>query len=187
MWNDKIYDVIHLDFSNLASRSPVDFKKGLCRRIIDQFSIYKDINFTYNVNDEHPADIFDKICCRLDDNSVILLIDEYDAPLTHHLNEPIELKDITNILNDFYATVKQYTGKFHFIFITGITRASHVSIFSAFNNLLDISLDDQFNDLLGFTQDDLERYFAKYIEKAGNILNIKSDDVYKKIKQYYNG
>ena len=76
-----------------------------------------------------------------------MLIDEYDAPLLQHIDDHDELQNIMNVLNDFYATVKDYTDKFRLIFITGVTTISHISIFSAFNNLTDLSLHEEFNSL----------------------------------------
>ena len=134
-----------------------------------------------------PSRILDEISEKLKDNSIVLLIDEYDAPLTHHLNQPEELSSITKILNNFYATIKQYSGKFRLIFITGVTRTSRVSIFSAFNNLLDLSLREEFNSILGFTQDELSKYFDPYIEKAAKVLKMSKNDVYACIKHHYDG
>ncbi|MBQ7608922.1 MAG: AAA family ATPase [Desulfovibrionaceae bacterium] len=85
------------------------------------------------------------------------------------------------------ATIKQYTDKFRLIFITGVTRASHVSIFSAFNNLLDLSLDSEFNHLLGFTKNDLNCYFHAYVENSAKILKMSKNDVYTRLEQYYDG
>ncbi|MBQ7617531.1 MAG: AAA family ATPase [Desulfovibrio sp.] len=185
IWNDKTYQVVVLDFSGLASRDVQEFKKWLCKRIITQFNYHKFS--TTDIKDEHPAGILDEIVKELDNNSIVLLVDEYDAPLTHHLNDRTELNKIMAILNDFYAVVKQYTGKFRLIFITCVTRTSHVSIFSAFNNLIDLSFSEEYGSLLGFTYDDLLKYFDNYVCRAANFLEMTKDDVYARIKQYYDG
>ncbi|MBQ7606778.1 MAG: AAA family ATPase [Desulfovibrionaceae bacterium] len=91
------------------------------------------------------------------------------------------------MLNGFFAKVKQYAGKFRLIFIAGVMKVNHVSIFSTFNNLKDISLDEEFNSLLGFTKNDLHKYFDIYVRLAANTLNMSKDDVYKRIEQYYDG
>ncbi len=134
-----------------------------------------------------PDSSLSSILKNINDNSLVLLIDEYDAPLTHHINQNDEINEIINILNDFYATIKQYTGKFRFIFITGITRTSHVSIFSAFNNIIDISLENDYNELLGFTKNDLEYFFDEYILHAAITLKISKQDIYDKLEEYYDG
>ncbi|MBQ9536662.1 MAG: AAA family ATPase [Desulfovibrionaceae bacterium] len=113
------------------------------------------------------------------------MIDEYYAPLTHNIDKEDNLNIILMALNNFYATIKEYIDKFRLIFITGITRTSH--IFSACNHLNDLSLSPEFNSLLGFTQDDLVRYFDAYVEHATQILNMRKDDIYARIQQYYDG
>ena len=187
IWKDKTYKVVHFDFSRMAAKNAQDFKFALSTKIIEEFCECDDLVQSNSPLLQHPDIILDKISKKLTNNSVVFLIDEYDAPLTHHINEPDELKKITNILSDFYATIKQYSGRFRFVFITGVTRVSHISIFSAFNNLKDLSLREEFSSLLGFTQDNLEQYFDSYVENASQILNISKIDVYKSLERYYDG
>ncbi|MBQ7584666.1 MAG: AAA family ATPase [Desulfovibrionaceae bacterium] len=187
IWKDKTYHVVHLDFSKLAGKNAHELKFVLSLNIIEEFNEDDKIVDYKSPKLNYPDFILTKILNKISNKSVILLIDEYDAPLTHHINEPDELKSIMNILNDFYATVKQYSGKFRSIFITGVTRVSHVSIFSAFNNLIDLTLMEEFDSLLGFTQNDLEQYFDPYVVNASKILNMNKGDIYKRLEQYYDG
>ena len=187
MWEDTTYDVVRLDFSGMAEDTALELKNDLGETIIKKFKMEGSVSQGGISGIRSPHRILDEICEKLHNNSTVLLIDEYDAPLTHHINQEEELINITKILNNFYATVKQYTGKFRLIFITGVTRASHVSIFSAFNNLKDLSLKKEFNALLGFTQNELIQYFDTYIENAAHILNMKKDALYNRMKQYYDG
>lgn len=187
MWNDRKYKVANFDFSRIINDNINDVNYKLSKKIIEQFSD-KDDKLKFSDQDlQYPDLVLDKIAQKLSDYSTVLLIDEYDAPLTHNLDNPNILHDLLTILNSFYATIKQYTDKFRFIFITGVTKASHVSIFSAFNNLKDLSLDEEFNSLLGFTSDDLVQYFDDYIDNAGHILKISKDEVYSRIQKYYDG
>ncbi|MBQ7607189.1 MAG: AAA family ATPase [Desulfovibrionaceae bacterium] len=186
MWNDSVYGVVHLDFSSIADSNAADFKRDLVELVAQQFkstTVQKYDSFGVR----SPSIVLSEIVQDLDDNSIVLLIDEYDAPLTHHIHQPDDLKNIISILSNFYATIKQFTDKFRLIFITGVARISHVSIFSAFNNLVDISLDSEFNSLLGFTKNDLEKYFDIYVANSANILGMTKDDVYKRLEQYYDG
>ena len=188
IWKDKTYKVVHLDFSSLACQTTQDLKLDLGEKIIQEFCVQKEVALFNELGWlRNPNRILDEIAQKLEDNSTVLLIDEYDAPIVHHINEPEELKSIIAILGDFYAVIKQYTDKFRFIFITGVTRTSHVSIFSAFNNILDLSFEEDFNTLLGFTQDDLEKYFDPYVENAAQILNLNKEEVYHRIKHHYDG
>ena len=187
VWNDKIYQVVHLDFSIMGEKNSDELKRALGDIIIQEFNVKNKVHLYDQEGVRDPSIIINEILKTLANNSVVLLIDEYDSPLTRHLNENEELKNIIKVLNDFYSTIKQYTGKFRLIFITGVTRTSHVSIFSAFNNLLDISLDEEFNPILGFTQENLEKYFNNYIEKIAKDLDIGKDDIYQRLEQYYDG
>ncbi|MBQ7456354.1 MAG: AAA family ATPase [Desulfovibrio sp.] len=187
VWDDKTYKVVHLDFSTIVQETSSKFKQALGYKIIEEFDA-KEIVAQYDeLGVRDPDIILSKILKNIDNNSVVLLIDEYDTPLTYHLDNSDELKDILSLLNCFYATVKRYTGNFRLIFITGITRSIRTSIFSTFNNFLDISFDSDFNQLLGFTQDDLHRYFDKYVENAAQVLSLKKEDVYQRLNQYYGG
>ena len=186
-WNDKTYQVIHLDFSSMSANNSFNLKKSLGDTILEEFNLRGIVSQYDEGGLRDPDRILNQIAKKIQNNSTVLLIDEYDAPLTHNLDNLDELNNIKKVLNNFYATVKQYTDKFRLIFITGVTRASHVSIFSAFNNLQDISLKEEFNSLLGFTQNDLEQYFDPYIENASQVMNLKKEDVYERLKQYYDG
>lgn len=186
-WSEKSYTVVHFDFSRMAEKNAQDLKFVLSAKIISEFGGDDRLVQNNSPKLQYPDLILDEILSKTKNNSTVFLVDEYDAPLTHHINEPDELKEIMKILNDFYSTIKQYTDKFRLIFITGVTRASHVSIFSAFNNLKDLSLREEFNSLLGFTKDELKQYFDPYVENAAYILKISKDEVYKRIAQYYDG
>ena len=188
LWQDRTYRVVRIDFSRMADKEPREFEKSLRNRILYEFGI-RDKNIALDITGEcrPPEEITGIIADDLANNSTVLLIDEYDAPLTHHLDKPDELQSIVQILNNFYATVKEYTSKFRFIFITGITRIAHISIFSAFNNLDDISFYHEYNSLLGFTKDELVLYFDDYIVNAAKILGMSKKDVYVHLEQVYDG
>ena len=128
------------------------------------------------------------------DQKIVLLIDEYDTPLTAVLNNEKEFIARRDILHGFYSKVKQYQGRFRFIFITGVTYYSHTSIFSAFNHLTDLTLDSDYGALLGYTSEELELYFGEYIDNAVEVLNKKyhterytHDLVVSELKRKYDG
>ena len=143
-------------------------------------------------NVDFPAILLEKSIENEDE--VVLLVDEYDAPLTAVLNDSNEFEDRRKILSSFYLTVKSIQGKFRFIFITGVTYYAHTSIFSAFNNLTDLTLDSDYGALLGYTSEELEKYFSEYIDNAVVTLNKKfpterysHDVVVSELKRNYDG
>ncbi len=101
----------------------------------------------------------------------VLLIDEYDAPLTASYDNKKKFKAIRNIIYDFYLTTKRYAGKFRFVFITGVCYYAHVSMFSGFNVVTDLTLDSTYGALLGYTQEELESNFSEYLDNAVTVLN----------------
>ena len=92
--------------------------------------------------------------------SFVLLVDEYDSPLTTSLNDNQLFTLIREDLSQFFSTIKSQDSAFRFIFITGITKFNKTSIFSAFNNLSDISLIPEYGDIVGYHHDEVKKYLA---------------------------
>ena len=191
LWKDKTYKVIHLDFSTFREVPSIS---SFNKEFMDAFKLSLEeagIEPTKE-NIDSPANLLKK---TLDTESeVVLLVDEYDAPLTAVLNDSNEFEDRRKILSNFYLTVKSCGGKFRFIFITGVTYYSHTSIFTAFNNLKDLTLDLRYGALLGYTSEELELYFGEYIDNAVEVLNKKyhterytHDLVVSELKRNYDG
>ena len=191
LWKDKTYNVIHLDFSTFRE---VPSNSSFNKEFVDAFKLSLEeagIEPTKE-NIDNPANLLKK---TLDTESeVVLLVDEYDAPLTAVLNDSNEFEDRRKILSNFYMTVTSFQGKFRFIFITGVTYYSHTSIFSAFNHLTDLTLDSDYGALLGYTSDELESYFSEYIDNAVETLNRKfpterytHEKVVEELKRNYDG
>ena len=191
LWKDKTYKVIHLDFSTFRE---VPSNSSFNKEFMDAFKLSLEeagIEPTKE-NIDSPANLLKK---TLDTESeVVLLVDEYDAPLTAVLNDSNEFEDRRKILSNFYMTVKSFQVKFRFIFITGVTYYAHTSIFSAFNNLTDLTLDSDYGELLGYTSEELEKYFSEYIDNAVVTLNKKfpterytHEKVVEELKRNYDG
>ena len=191
LWKDKTYKVIHLDFSTFRE---VPSNSSFNKEFMDAFKLSLEeagIEPTKE-NIDSPANLLKK---TLDTESeVVLLVDEYDAPLTAVLNDSNEFEDRRKILSNFYMTVKSFQVKFRFIFITGVTYYAHTSIFSAFNNLTDLTLDSDYGALLGYTSEELEKYFSEYIDNAVETLNRKfpterytHEKVVEELKRNYDG
>ena len=191
LWKDKTYKVIHLDFSTFRE---VPSNSSFNKEFVDAFKLSLEeagIEPTKE-NIDSPANLLKK---TLDTESeVVLLVDEYDAPLTAVLNDSNEFEDRRKILFNFYMTVKSFQVKFRFIFITGVTYYAHTSIFPAFNNLTDLTLDSDYGALLGYTSEELEKYFSEYIDNAVVTLNKKfpterytHEKVVEELKRNYDG
>ena len=137
--------------------------------------------------DNIPSEKFNSICDLLEKNSLVLLIDEYDSPLTSFMDDDKKFEAVRNILSDFYKAVKANSEKLRFLFITGVTRYSNTSIFSAFNDLYDISLNTNYGSLLGYTDTEIDTYFGDYLKEFALQLNTSYEDVKANLKKNYDG
>lgn len=91
---------------------------------------------------------------------VAVLVDEYDKPILDHLSRPELARQMRDALHSLYAVFKESDADLQFVFITGVSKFSKVSLFSGLNNLNDITLDPAFADLCGYTDAELDRVFA---------------------------
>ncbi|MDZ7878989.1 MAG: AAA family ATPase [Saprospiraceae bacterium] len=120
---------------------------------------------------------------------VVLLIDEYDKPIIDYLESTKieQAKANRDTLRDFYGILKNSDAHLRFVFITGISKFSKVSLFSHLNNLEDITIGRSFAALTGYTQEELESYFAEHLEAAAKTLNISLEELLEQMKIWYNG
>ncbi|MDR1036129.1 MAG: ATP-binding protein [Deltaproteobacteria bacterium] len=124
---------------------------------------------------------------------VVLLIDEYDAPVidaigsTKEISNPGLLSARRSAMQDFYWTIKSSEARIEMAFITGITKFSRMGVFSKLNNLTDISLSSKFSSFMGYTQEELETCFAPFITSTALELGMSNDRLLRKIRNYYNG
>ena len=191
LWQDKTYKVIHLDFSYIKEdRRLFSFENKFQDSLDSAFGSAK-IPF---YKSENVITSFNNSIKDLEDSSLVLLIDEYDAPLTAVMDKKQEFEDRKTLLSEFFLTIKRNSEKFRFIFITGVTRYSNVSIFSGFNNLEDISFNPLYGSILGYTQEELEFYFKDYLENAAEELNqvekthkYNYDEILRLVKMNYDG
>ncbi len=188
-WTDGTYRVVHLDFSKYAGCSCAELEKMLSRDLLRQLSDICSISpFDARGNYHVPGYIIKQACRQIPDRSLVLLIEEYDSPGIHHVGDKAEMDRIMAVTWNFFATVKSFEPKFRFVFITGTARVGQVTLFSsAFDNLWDISSDDDCAALLGFTDEDLRRYFAPYVRNAAAVLDMSVTEVYDFMKSQYGG
>jgi hypothetical protein len=118
---------------------------------------------------------------------VVVIIDEYDKPLLSTIDEPALHKEMRSTLKGFYSVLKATDGDLRFTFLTGVTKFSHVSVFSDLNHITDISLEPRYAELCGITQEELERNFADEISEIIQNKGTKRETYLMEVKQFYNG
>ncbi len=186
LWKEeKTYNVVRLDFSEIKSSLGLEkFREDLRDRVIDNFF---PVGFSYNPS---GTSVFSQLSAWMKKqpaNSLVVLIDEYDDPLTSCLNDTSLFETVRSVLSEFYALLKSNDAALRFVFITGITKFNKTSIFSALNNLTDLSLDPAFGTLLGYTHQEVEDYFFPYLIRAGEALQMERKELLQKLVERYDG
>ena len=117
----------------------------------------------------------------------VVILDEYDAPLLDYLHKPDQLPEVRRILQEFYQVVKSCDADEQFVFITGITKFSQLSIFSTLNNLTDISMDPVYAALCGITKEELSSHFDIDVQALADRYQCSKEDMYDILKLQYDG
>lgn len=118
---------------------------------------------------------------------VVLIIDEYDAPLLDVVHEEQNLAALRRIMQNFYSPIKSLDPYFEFVFLTGITKFSQLSIFSELNNLYNISMYDQYSAICGISSNELHTQMLQDVERLAEHLHISVDDTFALLKKKYDG
>ncbi len=118
---------------------------------------------------------------------VVVLIDEYDAPMLDVAHEKEQLDVLRNIMRNFYSPLKMREGKLRFVFLTGITKFSQVSIFSELNNITNISMVDEYAGICGITKDELLTQMSEDIDMLAEAQELTREQTIAKLKEYYDG
>jgi hypothetical protein len=116
-----------------------------------------------------------------------VIIDEYDKPLLSTIDNTELHKKMRIALKGFYAVLKSYDRYLRFVFLTGVTKFSQVSVFSELNNLTDISLNPDYCDICGITQNELETKFRPEIDEIVRYKGTSESEYLSKLKRFYNG
>ncbi len=125
--------------------------------------------------------------------TVAVLIDEYDKPLINHLGKGKDALETAkanrDILKAFLGVLKDgdVADALRFVFITGVSKFSRVSIFSELNNLEDLTMAKPYADMMGYSQEELETYFHPFVAMLAESLGEPEDGVYAKLERHYNG
>jgi len=180
------YPVIHIDFSKIDFETPGKLKESLksfLNKTARSVGLKLDKDNSYK---ESFIELIEKLSVK---GKVVILIDEYDKPVIEFLEKgKIDTaKEIRDVLKSFYGVLKGSDFYLKFVFITGVSKFSRISIFSDLNNLTDITLSEEFSTLLGYTEAEMHHYFSFYIEKMSKKQKMPVPDLIEKIRHWYNG
>ena len=178
------YPVFHLDFNGVNFTD----SEGLDNKLDDALATWER---EYHIIDK-PKNIGDRFVRVLQQAYVqtgkrcVVLIDEYDKPLLDVLGEKQELTN-RNVLKGFYSAFKAADQYLRFVLLTGVTKFSQVSVFSGFNQPLDISMNPKYEIICGITDQELSDYFADSMDELSVQYGLSKDDMKHLLKQRYDG
>ena len=118
---------------------------------------------------------------------VVVLIDEYDAPMLDVAHEKESLDVLRNIMRNFYSPLKMCEPKLRFVFLTGITKFSQVSIFSELNNITNISMRDDYAGICGITKEELLGNVSEDINALAEAQGLSREEAISKLNENYDG
>ncbi len=180
------YPVLHFNFGTMDVTTVEAFQAGFVARVQE---VIEDAKVTYNPtlapNDNFSRAI--KALARERGKPVVILIDEYDAPVGHALADIAKATAIRAKLSAFYGEIKNNVSNIRFMMMTGVTRFTQLSVFSALNNLTDLTMDERYATLLGYTDEELGANFSKTLHRHAEVMGLSYEDYREKLRWWYNG
>ena len=181
----KKHPVIHLSLASVKEIEPKKIEESLSNRLRDIENLF-GIERKSNGLGDRLNDIIQQTTEQYGEKAVVVL-DEYDAPLLNVLHDEQRLKEVRQLMRTLYAPLKDCDPYLRFVFITGISKFSQLSIFSEINNLTVISMDDEYAALCGFTQQEIEEYFQEGIKQLAEKEELSVEQTLDKLRQMYDG
>ena len=181
----KKHPVLHFTMSGLKNLKVSEAKTKLESMIRGYESIYGRDTLSVTPGDRFRDLIHNSN--RQTGEQVVVILDEYDAPVMRLLYDTEQLEAMRMMLREFYQVLKDEGAYLKFVFITGVTKFSQMSIFSELNNLKQISMYDDYSGLCGITQEELDTVLRPCVEEYAQNLEITTDEAYALLKKNYDG
>jgi hypothetical protein len=182
-YNWKPYPVINLNISQAPCESAEILNEGLCTLLIRS----AEENGLHLSGQKHSGLLFGELLDKASKlGKVVILIDEYDKPLVENIYAP-HIEEIRQVLENFYINIKASDEYLRFVFMTGVTKFSKVSVFSKLNNLRDISMSEVFATMYGYTQEEVEHYFGDRLDALADKNKVDRIEYRERILKWYNG
>ncbi len=178
------HPVLWFDFSTLIGRDKKTVERSLQNALIYAAT---DIGITLTP-EASPVDTFISLVRQASlEGEVVIIIDEYDHPLLKLLDNKQELIQIRDLLSEFYTAIKSCSRFIRYVFITGVSKFSKVSLFSGMNNIQDITLNPNYATLTGVTEIELRKNYVEWIETVAAKREEPITQTYDLMRKWYNG
>ena len=179
------HPVLHFDMSTAKHCNEEDLKSELNYKLALYEEKYGKREDTPNLNQRFENIV--KAAYEQTRQKVVLIIDEYDAPLLDVVHEEQNLAALRRTMQNFYSPIKSLDPYFEFVFLTGITKFAQLSIFSELNNLFNISMYDQYSAICGISSDELHTQMRPDVERLAERLHLSVDETFARLKKKYDG
>ena len=185
-WGWERHPVIRLDLNVGNYNEGIDFLNTTLSNALGNVARRHDLE----LRGAYASQQFTNLIMDMHDKAkkkVAVIIDEYDKPLLDTMtNDPLH-KTIRDELKGFYGILKPSDKYLRFVFLTGVTKFSHISVFSDLNHLDDLTLDPRYADICGITQEELEAGFEPEIESVLKETGDSRDHYLERLRRFYNG
>lgn len=184
-WDWEPHPVLHLDL-NTESYQSSETLSDVLRSNIEQWEEEYEIspkteNLSIRFNDVI------RIAHEKTGKGVIILVDEYDKPLVNNLHDPGLFTLFRKQLTAVYSNFKSSASYIRLVFLTGVSRFAHLSVFSGLNNISDISFLDKYSAICGITEQELAENFSTGIENLAEKLGKTPEHIHEELKKHYDG
>ena len=179
------YPVLRFDMSRIKHPNP----QNLERMLNVQLHAYEEIYGREPIEETLNDRLFGLIqrAYRQTGKQVVVLIDEYDAPLLDVVHEERNLPELRNVMRNFYSPLKACEPYLRFVFLTGITKFSQMSIFSELNNIQNISMRKPYAALCGITEEEIRTQMATDLDTLAAQMSLTTEETFGKLKENYDG
>ena len=179
------YPVLHFDMSRAKHMDRERLERYLGNMLADYEEKYGITSPAVDTNDRLTNLI--AAANRQTGRKVVVLIDEYDAPLLDVMHEERDLPVLRNVMRNFYSPLKACDPYLRFVFLTGITKFSQLSIFSELNNIKNISMLKPYAAICGITEEEMLGQMGGHIDRLASELGLSRDEAVQKLKDKYDG
>lgn len=180
------YPVLHFDMSGGKHMEKEQLERYLCFIIEENEHKYDIVNSSLSDPNVRLNALINSIYAKTG-KQIVVLIDEYDAPMLDVAHEDKRLDILRNIMRNFYSPLKKCESLLRFVFLTGITKFSQVSIFSELNNIKNISMDEEYAGICGITKDEMLTQMSEDIDMLAKTQDLTREATVAKLKEYYDG
>ena len=186
-WTWETFPVIHFEFNDLETTSVETFERTLARHVERKLAEAGFVCDKDALPSENFANAVEFLSAANGGRGVVILIDEYDAPVGHCLSDIAMAEAVRDRLSALYSQMKNRTGSIRFLLMTGVSKFTPLSVFSTLNNIVDVSQDDDYATMFGYTEEELSAYFDAHLRDHAARMGKAYEDYRVEMKRWYNG